>query len=49
MVCIRNIYGPLVNLEAEYDKKMKESQTQEGVTIRWDQGLNKKKSCLVST
>lgn len=53
----RDIYGPLVNLEAEYDKKMKESQvftasfalcsnvvqTQEGVTIRWDQGLNKKR------
>jgi len=39
----RDIYGPLVNLEAEYDKKMKESQTQENVTIRWDQGLNKKR------
>jgi regulator of nonsense transcripts 1 len=39
----QNIFGPLVNLEAEYDKKLKESQTQENVTVRWDVGLNKKR------
>jgi len=39
----QNIFGPLVNMEAEYDKKMKESQTQNGVTVRWDMGLNKKR------
>jgi regulator of nonsense transcripts 1 len=37
------IYAPLVKLEAEYDKKVKESQTQDGVTVRWDMGLNKKR------
>lgn len=38
----QNIFGPLVNLEAEYNKRLKESQTQEGIEIRWDVGLNKK-------
>ena len=39
----QNIMGPLVKLEADYDKQMKEAQTQEGVTVRWDMGLNKKR------
>jgi regulator of nonsense transcripts 1 len=39
----QNIFGPLVKLEADYDRKIKESQTQEGVTVRWDMGLNKKR------
>ena len=40
----QNIIGPLVNIEAEYDKIIKESQTQENVTVRWDMGLNKKRT-----
>lgn len=39
----QNVFGPLVMLEAEYDKKMRESQTQDNVTVRWDMGLNKKR------
>eukprot|EP01114_Cavostelium_apophysatum_P010426 TRINITY_DN2410_c0_g1_i4.p1 TRINITY_DN2410_c0_g1~~TRINITY_DN2410_c0_g1_i4.p1 ORF type:complete len:829 (-),score=214.57 TRINITY_DN2410_c0_g1_i4:196-2682(-) len=39
----QNVFGPLVKLEADYDKKMKESQTQAGITVRWDMGLNKKR------
>jgi len=39
----QNIFGPLVKLEADYDKKIKESQTQDGVSLRWDIGLNKKR------
>jgi regulator of nonsense transcripts 1 len=39
----QNVFGPLVKLEADYDKRMKESQTQDGVTVRWDMGLNKKR------
>jgi regulator of nonsense transcripts 1 len=39
----QNIFGPLVKLEADYDKKLKESQTQEGMDVRWDLGLNKKR------
>lgn len=38
----QKIFGPLVMLEAEYDKKLKESQTQENIEVRWDVGLNKK-------
>jgi hypothetical protein len=39
----QNIFGPLVKLEADYDKKLKESQTQENMSVRWDVGLNKKR------
>jgi regulator of nonsense transcripts 1 len=39
----QNIFGPLVKLEADYDKKLKESQTQEDVVVRWDMGLNQKR------
>lgn len=35
-------FGPLVRLEADYDKKLKESATQENIEVRWDVGLNKK-------
>jgi regulator of nonsense transcripts 1 len=36
------IFSPLVTLEALYDKRLKESHTQTNVTIRWEQGMNKK-------
>lgn len=39
----QNIFAPLVKIEAEYDKKVKESQKQDSVTVRWDVGLNKKR------
>lgn len=39
----QNIFGPLVKIEADYDKKLKESQTQTDITIRWDLGLNQKR------
>ncbi|KAK7481622.1 hypothetical protein BaRGS_00027138 [Batillaria attramentaria] len=39
----QNIFGPLVKLEADYDKKLKESQTQDNMVVRWDVGLNKKR------
>lgn len=38
----QNVFGPLVKLEADYDKRLKESQTQESIEVRWDVGLNKK-------
>lgn len=38
----QNIFGPLIKMEADYDKKLKESQTQENVHVRFDIGLNKK-------
>ncbi|KAJ8304424.1 hypothetical protein KUTeg_018007 [Tegillarca granosa] len=39
----QNIFGPLVKLEADYDKKLKESQTQDNIVVKWDVGLNKKR------
>ncbi|KAF8635544.1 hypothetical protein AX17_003927 [Amanita inopinata Kibby_2008] len=39
----QNIIGPLVKIEADYDKKLKESQTQTDITVRWDIGLNQKR------
>lgn len=39
----QSIFGPLVKLEADYDKKLKESQTQDNIVVRWDLGLNKKR------
>ncbi|GAA5978371.1 hypothetical protein JCM10908_004330 [Rhodotorula pacifica] len=39
----QNIFGPLVKIEADYDKRLKESQTQEGLIVRWDMGLNQKR------
>ena len=39
----QNIFGPLVKFEADYDKKLKESQTQGNIEVRWEMGLNKKR------
>ena len=39
----QNIFGPLVKLEADYDRKLKESQTFDNITVRWDVGLNQKR------
>ena len=38
----QNVFGPLVKIEADYDRKLKESQSQDGLVIRWDFGLNNK-------
>ncbi|RHY34500.1 hypothetical protein DYB32_000902 [Aphanomyces invadans] len=45
----QNIFGPLVKMESDHDKKMKESQTQENVFVRWDIGLNKKRNAIFTT
>ncbi|KAL1213952.1 Regulator of nonsense transcripts 1 [Cardamine amara subsp. amara] len=39
----QNVFAPLIKLEADYDKMMKESQSKESLTVRWDIGLNKKR------
>ncbi|SBT79122.1 regulator of nonsense transcripts 1, putative [Plasmodium malariae] len=39
----QSIFAPLIKLEADYDKSIKEGQKQGNVTIRWDIGLNKKR------
>ena len=35
-------YGPLVKLEADEDKKMKEAQTQANVSINWEKSISSK-------
>ncbi|KAI9189782.1 ATP-dependent RNA helicase [Blastocladiella emersonii ATCC 22665] len=39
----QNVMGPLVKMEADYDKQMTEAQTQEDVVVRWDVGLNQQR------
>ncbi|KAG0694912.1 P-loop containing nucleoside triphosphate hydrolase protein [Suillus ampliporus] len=39
----QNIFGPLVKIKADYDKRLKESQTQTDTTVRWDLDLNQKR------
>lgn len=39
----QSVLKPLVKLEADYDKSMKEAQSRNGINVRWDVGLNKKK------
>lgn len=38
----QNVFGPLVKIEADYDRKLKESQSQDNLIVRWDYGLNNK-------
>ena len=38
----QNVFAPLVKMEADYDRKLKESQSQDNIVIRWDRGLNKR-------
>jgi len=38
----QNIFGPLVKMESDYDKKLKEAQSEDGLIVRWDVGLNYK-------
>jgi regulator of nonsense transcripts 1 len=35
----QNILAPLVKLEADYDRQMKESLTEESISVRWDKSL----------
>eukprot|EP00053_Salpingoeca_punica_P018610 m.183108 g.183108 ORF g.183108 m.183108 type:complete len:1045 (+) comp17467_c0_seq2:72-3206(+) len=44
----QNIFGPLVKMEADYDKRMKESQSCDNIVVRWDMGLNQKRLACFS-
>lgn len=37
------VFEALIVMEAEYDRRTKESQSQENITVRWDMGLNQKR------
>ncbi|QIW96006.1 hypothetical protein AMS68_001524 [Peltaster fructicola] len=38
----QNVFGPLVKIESDYDRKLKEAQSQDNLIVRWDFGLNNK-------
>lgn len=38
----QNIFGPLVKMESDYDKKLKEAQSEDNLQVRWHVGLNNK-------
>jgi regulator of nonsense transcripts 1 len=42
----QNILAPLVKLEAEYDRRIKENQRQENLSVRWDKSLSNKRVAL---
>jgi regulator of nonsense transcripts 1 len=39
----QNVFGPLLKMEADYDKQQKESQSKDGLVVRWDVRLNKRR------
>jgi regulator of nonsense transcripts 1 len=39
----REIFEPLIRLEADYDKSYKESQTQKNIRVRWGWSLSKRR------
>lgn len=38
----QKVLGPLIRLEADHDKRMKESQTKHNISLRWESSLNRK-------
>ena len=38
----QTIFGPLVKMESDYDKKLKEAQSEDELTVTWSEGLNNK-------
>lgn len=38
----QNIFGPLVKMESDYDKKLKEAQSEDNLELEWTLGLNNK-------
>ena len=39
----QNILGPLVKLETDYEKNLKECLTYDNITVRWDIGQREKR------
>ena len=44
----QNILAPLVKVEADYDKQIKESLTEDSISVRWDTSLSGKKVAIFS-
>jgi len=39
----KEIFEPLIKLEADYDRQFKESQTQRNIWVRWERNLANKR------
>ncbi|KAJ2557537.1 ATP-dependent RNA helicase [Coemansia sp. RSA 1933] len=39
----QSTFDPLVKVEADYDRRMKEAQTEDGISVRWETGLNRRR------
>ena len=39
----KEIFEPLIKLEADYDRQFKESQTQRNIRVRWERSLSNKR------
>lgn len=45
----QNVFGPLVKIESDHDRKLKEAQRQEGLGVKWDTRINKKQYATFSS
>lgn len=41
--CMQSVFEPLVRVEADYDRAIKEAQSRDDITVRWDWGLNQRR------
>jgi len=44
----QNVLAPLVKIEADYDRQIKESLTEESISVRWDKSLSGKNVAIFS-
>ena len=44
----QNVLAPLVKLEADHDRRVREAQAREDVSVRWDRGLSKRHIAIFS-
>ena len=44
----QNVLAPLVKLEADFDKRARESQSRDNISVRWDRGLSRKHVAVFS-
>ncbi|KAI8467101.1 MAG: P-loop containing nucleoside triphosphate hydrolase protein [Monoraphidium minutum] len=42
----QSVFHPLIAAEAEHDRSMREQQRREGITVRWDTAINKRRLAL---
>jgi regulator of nonsense transcripts 1 len=42
----QNVLAPLIKMEAEYDRRMKENQRHENLSVKWDKSLSNKRVAM---